>query len=340
MNWFQKLTGLEQESELNVRQHLQACDGILSSNVNGASYAYGYLEVVALGELRKRVAALPLSKDLEESSLKISVRETVADVQDLHRDAENHNAIFQVASQFNLLEMIGPGVLPEAGVGIYEKDFTQGPACAVAAGAATIYRNYFVEIDGKIGQNAERQIDTLKDLGALLGNTSERLWEMQNGYALASESGLAEISAHIANSSVSELDCLRDALKIGLQWGVEVTLSGSGNRVTQAFCSALPVAYSRHESSKWEAFARLVLEASYEAVFCSAILNQVKTGSGKVFLTLLGGGAFGNEFEWILSAIERSLNKYQCFDLEIDIVSYRSSRPDVAELVERWTNAS
>ena len=150
MNWFQKLTGLEQESELNVRQHLRACDGILSSNVNGASYAYGYLEVVALGELRKRVAALPLSKDLEESFRKISVRETVADVQDLHRDAKNQNAIFQVASQFNLLEMIGPGVLPEAGVGIYEKDFTQGPACAVAAGAATIYRNYFVEIDGKI----------------------------------------------------------------------------------------------------------------------------------------------------------------------------------------------
>ena len=24
------------------------------------------------------------------------------------------------------------------------RDFTQGPACAVAAGAATIYRNYFV----------------------------------------------------------------------------------------------------------------------------------------------------------------------------------------------------
>ena len=340
MNWFQQLTGLEQESEASVRQHLFACDGVLRSNINGASHAYGHLEVVALGELRRRVADLRLSKTSAESLRRIVIKETVADVQDLHRDTQNQNAIFQVASQFNLLEMVGPSVVPEAGVGIYERDFTQGPACAIAAGAATIYRNYFVEHDGKIGQTSNRQIDTLKDLGELLGNKSERLWRMQNGYALASESGLAEIAGQLAGASDCELDSLRDALRIGLQWGVEVTLSGSGNRVTQAFCSALPVAYSRHESSKWEAFARLVLEASYEAVFCSAILNQVKTGSGRVFLTLLGGGAFGNEFEWIISAIERSLKKYQFFDLEIEIVSYKNSRPDVAGLVRRWAAAS
>lgn len=340
MNWFHKLTGLEQESEANVRQHLSAGDGVLRSNANGSSYGYGNLEVIALRELRKRVSDLQCSEDTEASLRKISVRETVANVQDLHKDTHNVNSIFQVASQFNLLEMVGPSVVPEAGVGIYEKDFTQGPACAVAAGAATIYRNYFVEIDGEIGQTASRQIDTLKDLGELLGNTNERLWRMQNGYALASASGLAEISAHIANASEEELDCLRDALRIGLQWGVEVTLAGSGNQVTQAFCSALPVAYSRLEMSQWEAFARLVLEASYEAVFCSAILNRVKTGSGKVFLTLLGGGAFGNEFEWIVSAIERSLKKYQSFELEIEIVSYRESRPEVAALVARWGETS
>ncbi len=52
--------------------------------------------------------------------------------------------MFQVASQFNLLEMISPNVTPDDGIGIYENDPTQGPACAIACGAGTIYRNYLV----------------------------------------------------------------------------------------------------------------------------------------------------------------------------------------------------
>jgi len=62
----------------------------------------------------------------------------------LHCDIENTNALFQAASQFNLLEMIVPHISPEQGVDRYENDFTQGPACAIACGAGTIYRNYFV----------------------------------------------------------------------------------------------------------------------------------------------------------------------------------------------------
>ena len=61
---------------------------------------------------------------------------------------ENAGALFQVASQLNLLEMTGPEVTPEDGVTIYQDDRTQGPACAIAAGAATIYRNYFAPVGG------------------------------------------------------------------------------------------------------------------------------------------------------------------------------------------------
>lgn len=38
----------------------------------------------------------------------------------------NAGAVFQVASQFNCLEMVGPGSRPEDGVTIYSKDHTQG----------------------------------------------------------------------------------------------------------------------------------------------------------------------------------------------------------------------
>jgi hypothetical protein len=64
--------------------------------------------------------------------------------------------------------MTGPSVTPEDGVTRYSSDHTQGPAGAIAAGAATIYRNYFVPVDDQFGQTRDRQLDTLGDVGAAL----------------------------------------------------------------------------------------------------------------------------------------------------------------------------
>eukprot|EP00466_Bigelowiella_natans_P014729 jgi/Bigna1/127085/aug1.3_g1793 len=51
----------------------------------------------------------------------------------------------KVASQFDCLEFVNPSVTPEDGVASYAHDVTQGPACAIAAGPATAYRNHFVK---------------------------------------------------------------------------------------------------------------------------------------------------------------------------------------------------
>ena len=206
----------------------------------------------------------------------------VADVQALHAETANAGALFQVASQFNLLEMVSPSVTPERGVGIYENDRTQGPACAIAAGAGTIYRNYFAPVNGQIGQSASSQIDCLADLGRELGNSNNRLWQMRNGYALATEPagrGLDRLRA----SSDADLDKLRGLLRIGIQWNTQVTLKDCTHKVSQVYGSALPVAYSSHSPDLWEGFARLVLEASYEATIGGAILNRRSTGKTVCF---------------------------------------------------------
>ena len=49
----------------------------------------------------------------------------------------------------------------EQGMTRYAGDPTQGPACAIAAGAATIYRNYFAPVGNKFGQTKDRQLDGL-----------------------------------------------------------------------------------------------------------------------------------------------------------------------------------
>ena len=327
--WFETLTGFPEKSPQQVRENITVDGQALTSHVNGKVLVYGQLETPTLAELRERIHASG------HKSGKISVREVVANVQHLHTNVSNAESVFQVASQFNLLEMVSPSVTPECGVGIYEHDFTQGPACAIAAGAGTIYRNYFADVNGQTGQSANNQIDCLADIGAALGNTENRLWKMRNGYALASQSGLVEIAHRLRASSEIELDGLRKLLRIGIQWNTQVTLNDSKHAVSQAYCSALPVAYSHHPSHLWKAFAQLILEAAYEATICTAILNAMSHGSNRLFLTLLGGGAFGNETAWIIGAIHRALNLYKDEDLDVAIVSYGSSNYHVQQLVNQ-----
>ena len=325
--WFEELTGVAEESPEQVRANLSVDGQVLKSHVNGKTLVCGELETPSLAELRRRVQASGYETG------EMTVREVVANVQHLHTDKVNTGALFQVASQFNLLEMVSPNVTPERGVGIYERDRTQGPACAIAAGAGTIYRNYFVPVNGQIGQSATNQIDCLADIGAALGHTENRLWDMRNGYALPSGDGLAEIGQRLGASSEPELDALRQLLRIGLQWHTQVTLASCTHLVSQAYCSALPVAYSACPPEDWEEFARLILEASYEATLCAALVNASHTGNNTVFLTLVGGGAFGNETDWILGGLQRALDLYKQAVLDVAIVSYGEPNPDIQHLV-------
>lgn len=328
--WFEKLTGFREDSPDQVRKNMSVDGNILRSHVNGLEYVCGLLETPSLSELRDRV------NHIEINSGKISISEVVTDVQKLLLEKSNSGSFFQVASQFNLLEMISPSVVPEQGVGRYANDSTQGPACAIAAGAGTIYRNYFVNVNGQLGQTTTNQIDCLADIGTMLGNLDDRLWKMKNGYALVSKAGLIEINNQIKSGSESEIDELRKLLRIGIQWNTEVTLSDSKHTVTQAYCSALPVAYSQQSSDLWADFAGIILEASYEATLCASILNTIKTGNNKVYLTLLGDGAFGNEATWIINAIKRSLNIYKHIDLNVVIVSHGHSNIYIQELIHQF----
>jgi hypothetical protein len=316
MNWFEELMGFQEDSPQQVQANITLDGNTLESRINGNRLQFGSLETPSLGELRDRVHSCKYSPG------KVSVREVVADVQQLHSNAVNSGSMFQVASQFNLLEMVSPNKTPEHGVGIYENDRTQGPACAVAAGAGTIYRNYFAPVNGQTGQSIQNQIDCLEDIGNALGNSNNSLWNMSNGYALASRAGLLEISNKLQVASQGQRDELRQLLRVGIQQNTEVTLGKSRHTVSQVYCSALPVAYTNHPPSLWEPFARLVLEATYEATICAAILNS----NNRLFLTFIGGGVFGNEHDWIVDAIQRSLKEYAHVDLDVVIVSFGSPK--------------
>jgi len=335
MDWFERITGFKEENYEATRARLAVDGDWLRSDAHDRRYSIGRLELPSLAELRQRSASLPAAK------ARTTLRAVVGDARALHRDPAHAGALFQVASQFNLLEMTGPSVYPEDGVTRYAHDRTQGPACAIAAGAATIYRNYFAPVGDQRGQTRHRQIDALARLGDALSAALRRpvhsLWTMRNGYALCTPEGLASINEFLRRADESTRDDLRSRLCIGLHHDVEVTDGefDAPHRVTQAFCSALPVAYTTISPAIWRPFATLVLEAAYEATLLAASIRAAQGGSPTVFLTSLGGGAFGNDDAWIDTAIERALQRVAPAGLDVAIVGYGSVRPGLQHLVER-----
>ena len=333
MTWFENLTGFAETSYEVTRAQLRVEGDRLHSLANGRSWKIGRLEIPSLVELREHaVPALAATRGA------LTVRNLAADAHLLHARPELDGALVQVASQFNLLEMTSYHVTPEHGVSGYEYDRTQGPACARAAGAGTIYRNYFAPVGDRIGQTRDHQIDTLAELRAALPG-GDRIG-MRNGYALADTDTLSTIKAALEAANADELDVLRARLRIGMHQDVEVTVPGApmSHCVSQVYCSALPVSYNRDSDPElWQPFARLVLEASYEATLLAGVINAARPGGNhSVYLTLLGGGAFGNPREWILDAIRRALDTVSGQALDIWLVSYGSVPADLQDLARTY----
>jgi hypothetical protein len=122
MDWFERLAGFRECSYEETRSKLNVDGDRLLSLANGRSYGVGEFELASLQTLRDRAK----SSIVASGRLKASV--VRGDVRQMHRAPEYEGALFQVASQFNALEMIGPNVTPEGGVTRYEGDRTQGPA--------------------------------------------------------------------------------------------------------------------------------------------------------------------------------------------------------------------
>merc|ERR1712032_787839 len=137
--------------------------------------------------------------------------------------------------------------------------------------------------------------------------------------------------------------------------------------VSQVFCAAPKVNTSFAKKSEWEPFARLLLEATYEATLWAAVdnlcsakeiatdgCNVIPAGSSQVLLTLVGGGVFGNELEWIVDAINRAIAMVAAdapvggWGLEVCMMHFKSINPALekaiycgappsATLGDRWT---
>ena len=76
-----------------------------------------------------------------------------------------------------------------------------------------------------------------------------------------------------------------------------------------------------------------MLDAAYEATLAAAVLNAQATGNNTVYLTLLGGGVFGNSTSWILDAVRRAVDLFADRVLDVAIVSYGSANSQLQRLL-------
>lgn len=100
-------------------------------------------------------------------------------------------------------------------------------------------------------------------------------------------------------------------------------------KLKQNISLEFPRVYSQLETSLFEQLAQLLLDAPYKATNLVAIRNLNVNGNNTLYLTLVGGGVFGNKLSWILSDIRKCVTKYMSYPLDVKINSFYSSNPYV-----------
>jgi hypothetical protein len=195
-----------------------------------------------------------------------------------------------------------------------------------------VHRNYLVpfEEDGAIVPKG----DGACQLNRLIPSPQPQVdVDMRNGYAFVSREELDRVGRRLDRLSGPERDELAGRLRLGVQSDTEVTLADAGHLVTQVFCSAFPISYSRMGAAAWEPLARLVLDAAYEGTLAAAAVAAEASGNRTVYLTWVGAGAFGNPRAWVFEALQRAVGLHRTAGLDIRVVSM-TPHPEVRALAE------
>jgi hypothetical protein len=69
----------------------------------------------------------------------------------------------------------------------------------------------------------------------------------------------------------------------------------------------------------------------------ATVLNAQRGATNIIFLTLLGGGAFGNHCNWIYAAMRRALKLVSAYDLDVRIVTYGNPPNEVLEIADEFS---
>lgn len=245
------------------------------------------------------------------------------DVGAMQADLQYKDAVFQVASNFNALELVGPNDQME-NITKYLLDKTQGPFASLSALPGLIYRHYYMFMNskpqGEWQQTPQRQINFLDQTDIPVTNSYVTFGNDVFG---------------ITNYAV-------DKMKVGYHRDIQVTfgfmpdfskfekVTNPDQTVNQVFTAAINFGFGSRNNSivlkrdpnNVKAIAQNIQNAAYEGTIRSAFVH----GKKRVVLTMIGGGVFANDVAWIANAIEKNKELIKQSGMKVELVIFDSSR--------------
>lgn len=273
--------------------------GLIQNLSNGKVYKAGTLALPTLASLRART-----TEGSGGSSGRLSVLCGVndlskVDVGHLQAQPENRNAVFQVASNFNgleLMNMYDDRAMTE--VGHYIHDRTQGPFASISAAPGLLMRHYYPFCHPDLPVSRWRQQYDGPQI-ELLGKTPLKV---VNGYI--------SLQAEDLEKPFSEGDikvCNHRDIQVtfgGVRGSEHAVVEDPNQTVDQVFTATADLmGTNRHlfaqSPDEMESLVKKLLLAAYEGTLRSAL----DAGRARVYLTLIGGGVFANPAGWIVDTI-------------------------------------
>jgi len=271
-NWFKNATGFYESewdySEESLPEHIR-------KNM-------GKFNEISIMELKKLTQEFKINNDIPKLNIHIRNHynnEEYFDTSALQFNGPN-NAMYQVASNFNCIEVASEYVNPFSGKYLTRlmSDTTQGPSASGGAGYGSILR---------------------------------LLIHKKNPINLLSDTQLKPINGKLRYIDMKDKDIIdKDSIKIGLHTDVIAAYSRysdnfeynpDGPIIDQVFTSTCICS-----NNKPNKLSEILLQSAYDGTYLAAIYRQ----SPKLVLTLIGGNMFMNSLQQIAEAIANSHMKY------------------------------
>ncbi len=269
-NWFKDVTGFY-ESEWDF------CEESLPKHIQKNM---GKFDEISIMELKKLTQEYKINDIIPK--LNVHIRndydhEECFDTSALQFNGPD-NAMYQVASNFNCIEVASEYVNPFSGKYLTRlmSDSTQGPSASGGAGYGAILR---------LLMHKKIPINLLSDTQLKPINGKLRYFDLKD---------------HINN----------DLIKIGLHTGVRATYLRTSNNfeynpkgpiIDQVFTSTCICS-----NNKPNKLSEILLQSAYDGTYLAAVYRQTP----KLVLTLIGGNMFMNSLQQIATAIANSHKKY------------------------------
>lgn len=325
-NFFQDIMGVTEEvfkALLNTftdKIEYNPISNMYTLTINDKSFQMGNFYQISIEDLQTNIASKPFPGG---GTFNVFYGKNL-DVAAFQADPENDGAVFQVASNFNGLETVHQNQdITTQLITDYTGDPTQGPSASISAAPGLIFRRYFLFYNkdksvAEWGQNkiGERQVNFLETI------TNQK----KQNLPTMSKAGYVQFTNTLRMPNDDDFN----QIKIGYHAQTAVTFGArSGNQhlvvsqpypiIDQVFAAAADFGGTNgalKNNPIAQAWAQTILNAAYQgALHCTFVRNRKK-----VFLTLMGGGVFQNDFSWICNAITRMKNFIVKSGLEVTLI--------------------